>query len=134
MTAEGAPGSASRRELKVHETTRPDGALAPVFVVVEAGALGISSEAGTFALPDGALAAVMARYGKPLDASERLTFVGGLELGEGRALRHVRHLARYDVVARDFLVYEVAGAEPLCALATTVAGALEHLGRAASAG
>ncbi|MBX3260605.1 MAG: hypothetical protein KIS78_32555 [Labilithrix sp.] len=119
--------------LKVHETTRPDGALAPVFVFVEDGALGITSEAGTFALPDGALDAVMARYGKPLETSERLTSVGALDLGDGRVLRHVRHLARYDVIARDFLVYEVAGAEPLCALATTVAGALDHLGRAASA-
>lgn len=123
------------RTLKIHETTSPDGALVPVLLVVQDGALGVASDAGVFALPDGALAAVMARFGKPLERSERVALVGALDLGGGRVLRHVRHLARYDVIARDYLVYEVAvaGEEPVCALATTVAGALEHLGRAVAA-
>ena len=47
-------------------------------------------------------------------------------------LRHVRHLAIYDVIARDYLVYEAPHREPMCALATIVAGALGHLGRAAN--
>jgi hypothetical protein len=118
--------------LKVHETTRADGSLAPVFLVLEGEALGISSDDGTFALPDGSLEAVMARFGKPLEPSERLVQAGALDLGDGRVLRHVRHLARYDVIARDYLVYDEPGREPMCALATTVAGALQHLGRAAS--
>jgi hypothetical protein len=120
--------------LKVHETTKSDGSLAPLFLFVEEGALALTSDDGTFALPDGALEAVMARFGKPLELSERLVPTGALDLGAGRVLRHVRHLARYDVIARDYLVYETAGQEPVCALATTVAGALGHLGRAASAG
>ena len=119
--------------LKVHEVTKADGSLAPVFLFVEDGVLGITSDEGALALPDGALAAVMARFGMPLETSERLVDVDSLDLGGGRVLRHVRHLAVYDVIARDYLVYEVAGAEPVCALATTVAGALGHLGRAAAA-
>jgi hypothetical protein len=55
-----------------------------------------------------------------------------LDLGDGRVLRHIRHLGRYDVIARDYLTYSVPTQEPLCALATTVAGALAHLGRAAA--
>ena len=118
--------------LKVHETTRADGSLAPVFLVVDDGGLAIASDEATFALPDGAVAAVMARFGKPLEPSARLVHGDVLDLGDGCVLRHVRHLALYDVIARDYLVYEASGREPMCALATTVAGALDHLGRAAS--
>lgn len=122
------------RRLKIHETTRSDGGLDPVFLVVRDATLSITSGVGSFTLPDGALAAVMARFGEPLERSERLALVDALDLGDGRVLRHVRHLALYDVIARDYLVYEVSGEEPVCALATTVAGALDHLGRAGARG
>ena len=116
--------------LKVHETTTASGALSAVFLTCEHGVLRIAAADGTFALPEGALDAVMERFGAPLDPTSELGHVGDLELGDAGTLRHVRHLARYDVIARDYLVYERAGREPLCALATTVAGALDHLGRA----
>ena len=120
--------------LKVHETARPDGSLAPTLLSFEAATLFIISDEGSQALPDGALDAVFSRYGKPLERGERLVSVAELELSGGARLRHVRHLARYDVIARDWLVYEDpagrAGQEPLCALATTIAGALHHLARA----
>jgi hypothetical protein len=118
--------------LKIHETTRTDGSLAPTALFVEDGVVGLQSDEGVFALPDGALEAVMARFGKPLEPSEQLIPVAVLDLGDGRRLRHVRHLAAWDVIARDWLVLEIAGEEPLCALATTVAGALGHLARAAA--
>lgn len=118
--------------LKIHEATRTDGSLSPTFLFLEDGVVGLRSDEGALTLPDGALEAVMTRFGKPLDVSEQLMPVGALELGDGRTLRHVRHLARWDVIARDWLVLEVAGEEPLCALATTVAGALGHLARAAA--
>jgi hypothetical protein len=44
----------------------------------------------------------------------------------------VRHLAGYDVIGRDYIVYEEPQSEALCALAATVAAALLHLGRAAA--
>ena len=118
--------------LKVHETSRADGSLSPVFLEVDDGVLAIISDGGTFVLPEGAVEAVMARFGKPLEPSEHLVHVGVIELGDGRVLRHVRHLARYDVIARDYLVYDARDREPMCALATTVAGALDHLGQAAA--
>jgi hypothetical protein len=124
--------------LKVHETTTEsaqsgESGLASVFLRFEDGVLALVSDEGAFPLPDGALEAVMTRYGAPLETAEPLIAVDVLDLGDGRGLRHVRHLARYDVIARDYLVYEGRGREPLCALATTVAGALAHLGRAAAA-
>jgi hypothetical protein len=116
----------------VHETTTAAGALSEVFLEVEAGVLALVSDGATLALPDGSLEAVMARYGAPFAAEARVAAVGVLDLGRGRSLRHVRHLAGYDVIARDYLVYESPGQEASCALATSVVGALDHLARAAA--
>jgi hypothetical protein len=119
--------------LKIHEGTTASGELSPVFLRVDDdGALTLVSDEETMALPAASLEHVMARFGQPLDTGERVTEVGSLDLGDGRAVRHVRHLGHYDVIARDYLIYIVPGQEPLCALATTVAGALDHLGRAVS--
>jgi hypothetical protein len=117
--------------LKIHEITAASGELSAVSLQESAGALALVDDEGTLPLPDGGLEAVMARYGAPLDGASKVAVVGTLALAGGCALRHVRHLATYDVIARDYLVYEAPGKEPLCALATTVAGALDHLGRAA---
>jgi hypothetical protein len=116
--------------LKIHETTTADGRLSPVFLRFDACGLALVSEDGAWPLPEASLDHVMARFGKPLDAAARLSEGDALDLGGGRMVRHVRHLARHDVIARDYLVYSLPGKEPLCALATTVAGALAHLGRA----
>jgi hypothetical protein len=118
--------------LKIHESTAASGALSTVSLRAARGALELVNDEGAFPLPEGGLEAVMVRYGAPLDGASKLGLVGTLTLAGGRALRHVRHLATYDVIARDYLVYEAPGEEPLCALATTVAGALDHLGRAAA--
>jgi hypothetical protein len=122
--------------VKIHETEKDDGAIARVFLLVEDGVISISSDEDSegcpvalLALPEGAIDAVMKRYGAPLDPSQELIPVDTLDLGDGCALHHVRHLARYDVIARDFLVYEAHEREPVCALATTIAGALSHLAR-----
>jgi hypothetical protein len=117
--------------LKIHETTTEAGTLRGAFLRASGGVLAIVTDEGTFALPDGALGAVMARFGAPVDSASKVAAVAMLDLGDGRMLHHVRHLAKYDVIARDYLVYHAVGMEPLCALATTVAGALDHLGRAA---
>jgi hypothetical protein len=136
--------SSHPNRLKIHETTTEGGGLDPVFLVVENGALGITDTGGTetLPLPDGALGAVMAKFGAPLEPAEaeakqgRLIDVATLDLGDGRSLRHFRHLARWDVIARDYLVYDdgAGGAEKPCALATTVTAALQHLGRAGRRG
>ncbi len=121
--------------LKIHETTAADGTLVSVFLVrCDAGMLAVvDGTEGDLPLPKGAVAAVMARFGAPLDPEEesRLIAVASLDLGEQRTLRHVRHLAHWDVIARDYLVYDDGQTESVCALATTVAGALQHLGGSA---
>jgi hypothetical protein len=119
--------------LKIHETITAGGEPATVYLTVEEGGLALVADRERFALADVALDAVMVRFGAPLEPAERLSEVATLDLGGGRALRHVRHLGRFDVIARDYLVHDVPGREPLCALATTVAGALFHLGRATAA-
>src|SRR5947208_708762 len=118
--------------LKVHEITRDDGSLEAISLGRQDDELLLLRGVESLPLPPGALAKVMARFGAPLDHSAELLEVASLDVGGGTRIRHVRHLARFDVIARDFLVLEAPDAEPLCALATTVAGALEHLGRAAA--
>lgn len=118
--------------LKIDEVTREDGSLAPVFLGVdEDGDLVFESEDALVALPPETLASVLARYGAPYAPEGRANEVAALELGAGARLRHVRHLAFHDVIAKDWLVFERDGDEPCCALAVTVAGALAHLARAA---
>jgi hypothetical protein len=113
--------------LKIREETNGSGALVAVSLRVTNGALELMRRDDVVALPARALEAVMARYGAPFDPEATISVQGTLALGDGRTLRHVRHLAGYDVIARDYLVYEAPGSEPLCAMAATVARGLEHL-------
>jgi hypothetical protein len=119
--------------LKIHEFILPSGELSGVYLWREAEAVWLRGEDGDLRLPAGALRAVMLRYGAPFDTEAASQLQGLLELGDGAELRHVRHLAGYDVIARDYLVYTAPELEPLCAMATNVAGALRHLGLAARA-
>jgi len=111
--------------MKIHETTTQDGSLAPIELVQDDDGLALRTGAELLPLPSGVLGAVMRRMGLELDPDAELVEVAQMQTDDG-VLRHVRHLATYDVIARDFLVL---GEQ--CALATTVAGALEHLARAA---
>jgi hypothetical protein len=123
--------------LKIHEFILQSGELSSVFLRRDADRLVLVGEDGELTLPSGAVRAVLLRYGAPLDAEAKTESHGSLELEAGASLRHVRHLAGYDVIARDYLVYSEPGLEPVCAMATNVAGALRHLGlsmRAAAAG
>ena len=121
------------RMFKIHEFSSAAGGLSSVCLQLEGELLALVSDEGSWPLPEGALRAVLARFGAPFDAQARIREVARLELGNGELLRHVRHLAGYDVIARDYVVYESAEGEPLCALATTVSAALLHLARAAIA-
>jgi len=119
--------------LRIHEFSSASGALSSVYLRVQDGELEIVTDERTWLLPGGALHAVLVRYGAPFDAQAKSSLIASLQLGEGQSLRHVRHLAGYDVIARDYLVYEQPNGEASCALAATVAAALLHLARAQAA-
>ncbi len=77
------------------------------------------------ALPVAALDRIMARYGRPLDSE--ITVEGeSVSCGAG-TLRRLRYRAVVDAEARDYLVWESPGQEPLAALAITVTAALRFL-------
>src|SRR4051795_13247892 len=100
--------------LKIREVVDATGALSAVCLrLADGGALQLARGEDVVALPSRALEAVMARYGAPFDPEVAISVEGTLTLGDGRPLRHVRHLAGYDVIARDYLVYEAPGTEPL---------------------
>lgn len=128
---------------KIHEFSSASGELSSVYLRVrsEDEQLEIVSEDGTWPLPDTAVHAVLSRFGAPFDNEATISTVCQLELPSGELLRHVRHLAGYDVIARDYIVYDQAPnesnpsdvGETLCAMSATVAAALLHLGRASAA-
>lgn len=119
--------------LRIHEVILPEGGREETCISAEGDALGVhvgGTLIGTLQVE--AIDLVMARYGKPL--AEGIALDGPtLALAGGRVLCMLRHRARYDVIARDFLVMSAPGAEPLCELATSVTAALVHLARAAAA-
>jgi hypothetical protein len=116
--------------LLLHERTRDDGSTERTFLESLPGeglCLRVEGEPPR-PLPLEVLAAVMKRYGRVLDSAvtiapdaERIALAGD------RALVHLRHLARYDVIARDWIVWVEPGAEPIAELATAVSAALRHL-------
>jgi hypothetical protein len=116
--------------LKIDEFFSSSGELSSVCLRVEGAGLEIVADTQAWPLPSNAVRAVLVRFGAPFDRSARSIPGDRLGFGQGQSLQHVRHLAGYDVIARDYLVYEEPDAEPLCALATTVASALLHLGKA----
>lgn len=117
-------------EITIHETTDETGALVRTRLSHEDGVLALTVGAEVLPLPDGALDAVMKRYGKALDAAlGEMMIDERLELGDGCALVRFRFMRRYDVIARDYLVLHRPDAEALCEMATAITAALEHLAR-----
>lgn len=122
----------------IHESVDDTGQLVRTRLSSEAGLLSLVVGEVHRPLPDGALEAVMKRFGKPLaEPLEERAVVERLALGDERSLVRFRFMARYDVIARDYLAFYAPESEPLCELATSVTAVLEHLARsfaAASAG
>ena len=80
-----------------------------------------------YALPPSAVDAVMRRYGRPI-AEEIPEPEPALRLDAGAHLSTFRHLARFDVIARDYVYYRPDASSPgLAALSVTVAAALRFL-------
>jgi hypothetical protein len=68
---------------------------------------------------------VMSRYGRPLDPAIEVTGEA-IDVGAARLTR-LRYRAQVDAEARDWLVWQAGGAEPLAALSNGVAAALRYL-------
>lgn len=79
-----------------------------------------------------AVAAVMRRYGRPLDGGVAMAEREALALPDGSRLALARWRAAVDAIGRDYLVWTPPdGEEPLAALSNGIAAALRHLARAA---
>ncbi len=116
-----------RTVLLIDEHLRMDGVAVRTHLDWQGGRVTIVSDDGIHgALSVGAIAKVMERYGKPLDATVSLEGPR-LTLDDGAALRMLRFRAQVDVIARDYLVWERPGEEPLAALSNGVAAALRYL-------
>jgi len=118
--------------LKIHESFDEGGELRAVYLrAAESGSSELELQTPELTVPvtGEVLHRVFARYGAPFDTGARVTVVGELVLGTGSTVRHVLHLAGYDVVPRDYLVLDDGQGEALCALGATVIGPLLHLGR-----
>ncbi len=118
-------GTAPR--LLLHERTMPDGSREKTWLELSDGSLVLRVDARAPAqIPVAFLEAVMKRYGKPLADDVELSGPR-LELEGGRSVCVLRHRARYDVIARDFLVYTAPGQDSLAELAASVTAALSYL-------
>jgi hypothetical protein len=112
--------------LLLHERTLSDGALETTWLEVEGGTLffhveGVVKQEIPLAILDG----VMRRYGRPL--ADDVAIDGPRLVAGGRSLSVLRYRPRYDVIARDYLVYAKGDETPTAELATAVTGALAYL-------
>jgi len=119
--------------LCIDESIGDDGASARTWIARDGDDLVLVRDgAPEVSLPEDVLVGVMRRYAKPL-ASDIVVTGESLRLPSGGRLTRLRHLARYDVIARDWLVLELAGEEPVAELATAIAAALRRLASLAAA-
>lgn len=97
---------------------------------------GFGPEPEVLPLVVGAVQRVMLRYGG-MPSEDLASTVQGLApeltLEDQSTLARFRFRPRYDVIAKDYIVWRPAGASPRLELAVSVAAALTHLGRAAQA-
>lgn len=117
--------------LLLHETFGDGDRALVVTLTREPDSLVLSYPGGATELEAAVVVAVMGRYGKEIDPSIEVRGPS-LALDDTHTLVRMRHLARYDVIARDFVVLVRPNGPPLVELATSVAGALVHLAEAAS--
>jgi hypothetical protein len=118
--------------LLIDEHIRLDGTTVHTHLGFQDGRVTVTCDDGIHgALSPGAITKVMERYGRALDlsiaplpseeASPRLS------IGAAGQLCMLRFHARVDAEARDYLVWERDGGEPLAALSNGVAAALRYL-------
>lgn len=114
----------------LYETLGHEGQPRQLFLESSEGGLTLHSSDGLrAAVPARVIIAVLRRYGRPVD--ENVDTRGEeLALTDVATLRRFRFRAGVDAIGRDYLGLFESGQDPIVALATTVAGALEHLAAA----
>lgn len=117
--------------LLLHETFGDGDRPLVVTLTREPEGLVLSYPGGATELDAEVVVAVMERYGRELEPSIDVRGPS-LALDDAHTLVRIRHLARYDVIARDYVVLVRPHGVPLVELATSVAGALVHLAEAAA--
>jgi hypothetical protein len=117
--------------LKIHETYDANGAPLVSFLKVEEGELCLVLPDAEIVIPTNVLVRVFERYGKPLDDVVILHPETSITLEDGLMLYALRHLARFDVIAKDYLVLARVDKEPLAELSVSIYGALVHLAQRA---
>ena len=117
-------------QLRIAERWLADGTCEPTWLEVVEGVLSLRIEGGSpIEIPLATFESVMRRYGKPL--ADDVTLHGArLVLPAGRSVVLLRYLSRYDVIAKDYLVYSSPDAPPLAELAGSITAALLYLARA----
>jgi hypothetical protein len=114
----------------VDEHILPDGSVSRVHLTAAGDRVLLQADGAPRALPLSALAAVMRRYGRPLEAEVAPAPDDAvLDFPDGSGLRRFAFRAAVDAAARDYLLWIEPGREPLAALATSIAAALAHLAR-----
>jgi len=90
-------------------------------------------EPETLPLPPGAIQSVMTRYGKPVAdelKSEVAELSAAIVLSDQSELCRLRFLPRYEVIAKDYLVWRVPSKTARAELSVSVSAALMYLARA----
>jgi hypothetical protein len=113
--------------LKIHETFGDGDRAEASYLKMEDSELCLVLPASEVVLPSDIVVRTFERFGKPLDPDIVLNEDASLEIGHGMKVYTLRHLARFDVIAKDYLVLTRAGHEPLADLAISIYGALVHL-------
>jgi hypothetical protein len=120
------------------EATESGGHIVKTWLIGSAAGVGVRVEGDRLQssldlpLPDAAIERVMRRYARPVEAELEAEIAGlepGIELGDGSSLCSFRFRPRYDVIAKDYVVWRVPGEPSLAELSTSVAAALTHLAK-----
>lgn len=115
--------------LLIDEHLRLDGTTVRTELGFDAGRVTVTCDDGIHgALSPAAIERVIERYGRPLDLTiAPLEEAPRLAIGGSMTLRMLRFRARVDVEARDYVVLERDGADPIAALSNGVAAALRYV-------
>jgi hypothetical protein len=117
----------------IHENLATAGPGQKTWLRQQDGVLVLENAHDAVVVPAGVIATIFSQYARPLapDIASQVNDLPYLRVWSLASpllnLHPLRHLARYDVIARDFLVLSQPGAEPLAELTTTIAAALSHV-------